>query len=40
MYRSSQLFNKLPEVIKNEKTYEKFKKEVKAWVEVNILVKP
>ena len=40
IYRAIKLFNKLPEVIINEDKFEKFKRKVTDWVEVNIPVKP
>ena len=40
LYRGSKLFNLLPENLRNENKISKFKREAKAWVKLNIAVKP
>ena len=40
LYRGSKLFNLLPDNLRNEDKISKFKSEAKAWVKLNISVKP
>ena len=40
LYRGSKLFNLLPDNLRNEDKISKFKSEAKAWVKLNIAVKP